>query len=227
MDTINQRYSCSAQSKNISSYPHRTWEWSEYFTVIANEGSIANLFDLIEFLLRHPKCRTVFKDELIGAFVTARSAYRVIDSQIVAIGSNEQAVAFEVAIKDAENGDALSARTHLVASAVCLRNGDWAGSVRESIHAVESAAIRLSPDATTLGVALAKLQSSGQVHKGLRTAFSALYGYTSNAEGVRHALVFDEEAKVDETDALFMLGACASFVSYLLARSASIGVNPD
>jgi hypothetical protein len=45
-----------------------------------------------------------------------------------------------------------------------------------------------------------------------------LYGYSSDEEGVRHALVFKEEAQVDEADALFMLGACASFVSYLLAR---------
>jgi hypothetical protein len=43
--------------------------------------------------------------------------------------------------------------------------------------------------------------------------------YTSDEEGVRHALVFGDEAQVDEADALFMLGACASFVSYLLARS--------
>jgi hypothetical protein len=35
---------------------------------------------------------------------------------------------------------------------------------------------------------------------------------------VRHALVFGDEAQVDEADALFMLGACASFVSYLLTR---------
>ncbi|HAE28382.1 MAG TPA: hypothetical protein DCG58_14560, partial [Hyphomonas adhaerens] len=46
-----------------------------------------------------------------------------------------------------------------------------------------------------------------------------LYGYTSDEEGVRHALVFNEKSTVDEVDALFMLGACASFVSYLLARA--------
>jgi hypothetical protein len=52
----------------------------------------------------------------------------------------------------------------------------------------------------------------------LKAAFGSLYGYSSDEEGVRHALVFSNETQVDEADALFMLGACASFVSYLLAR---------
>jgi hypothetical protein len=64
------------------------------------------------------------------------------------------------------------------------------------------------------------LEQRGHLHGGLKAAFGKLYGYSSDEEGVRHALVFGEEAKVDETDALFMLGACASFVSYLLSRSA-------
>jgi hypothetical protein len=41
------------------------------------------------------------------------------------------------------------------------------------------------------------------------------YGYASNAQGIRHALLDADEATVDEADALFMIGACATFVSYL------------
>ncbi len=47
-------------------------------------------------------------------------------------------------------------------------------------------------------------------HDALKPAFHKLYGYSSDEEGVRHALVFGDEAQVDEADALFMLGACAS-----------------
>jgi hypothetical protein len=90
--------------------------------------------------------------------------------------------------------------------------------VRESIHAVEAVAVRLAPGTGTLGAALKVLEQRGHLHGGLKAAFSSLYGYSSDEEGVRHALVFGDEAQVDEADALFMLGACASFVSYLLAR---------
>ena len=76
----------------------------------------------------------------------------------------------------------------------------------------------------TLGSALAALEAKGNLHGALKTTFARLYGYTSDEEGVRHALVFSDEARVDEADALFMLGACASFVSYLLARGISAGL---
>jgi hypothetical protein len=80
-------------------------------------------------------------------------------------------------------------------------------------------AIKLAPEATALGPALASLEKQGHLHGALKAAFAALYGYTSDEEGIRHSLVFREEAQVDEADALFMLGACASFVNYLISRS--------
>jgi hypothetical protein len=66
------------------------------------------------------------------------------------------------------------------------------------------------------------MEQRGHLHGSLKAAFGSLYGYSSDEEGVRHALVFSDEAKVDEADALFMMGACASFVSYLLARSKQV-----
>ena len=151
--------------------------------------------------------------------VTARAAYRVFDNKcIAAIGTEEQAAAFERAIADAEAKNATAARKQLIAAGVALRNSDWAGSLRESIHAVEAIAVRLAPGTDTLGAALKVLEQRGHLHGGLKAAFGSLYGYSSDEEGVRHALVFGDEAQVDEADALFMLGACASFVSYLLAR---------
>ena len=57
----------------------------------------------------------------------------------------------------------------------------------------------------------------------LKVAVEKLYSYTNDTNGVRHSLVFEEsEAAVDETDALFMMGACAAFVSYMLSRKAQI-----
>jgi hypothetical protein len=184
------------------------------------QAPIGPLFDLVEFFASHRGCSDEFKRELASAFVMSRAAYRIFDNQyIVAIGTDEQAAAVERAITDAEAKNATAARKQLIAAGVALRNGDWSGCVRESIHAVEAMAVRLAPEKNTLGAALAVLDRQGHIHGSLRAAFDKLYGYSSNEEGVRHALVFGDEPKVDETDALFMLGACASFVSYLLARS--------
>jgi hypothetical protein len=201
-------------------FKHGPYDTKQRLSVfIQRAADIGELFNLVEFFVRHPRCSRELKRELADAFVTARAAYRIFDDKyIAAIGTEEQAAAFERAIADAEVKNATAARKQLIAAGVALRNSDWADSVRESIHAVEAMAVRLAPGTDTLGAALKVLEQRGYLHGGLKKAFASLYGYSSDEEGVRHALVFGNEAKVDEADALFMLGACASFVSYLLAR---------
>ncbi len=203
----------------VEKFGHSAYENAQRLNVFMQRAKIGALFDLVEFFIQHPGCSGELKRELASAFVTARAAYRVFDSRhIAAIGTEEQAAAFERAIADAEGKNAAAARNQLIAAGIALRNSDWAGCVRESIHAVEAIAVRLAPGADTLGAALKVLERRGHLHGGLKAAFASLYGYSSDEEGVRHALVFGDEAQVDEADALFMLGACASFASYLLAR---------
>jgi hypothetical protein len=194
--------------------------WKTLLDDIIRLQDIGQLFDLVEFLLKHEFCSELLKHELAQSFISVRSAYRVFDNQyIAAIGTEEQAGAFERAISDAELKNATAVRAQLITAGLALRNAEWANCVRESIHAVEATAVRLAPETKSLGAALAALEKRGHLHGGLKAAFGALYGYSSDEEGVRHALVFESDSKVDETDALFMLGACASFVSYLLSRS--------
>jgi hypothetical protein len=207
--------------KSIDQFDLSVHETKKGLNLIVQRADIGKLFNLVEFLVRHPGCSDELKQELADSFATARAAYRVFDNKyIVAIGTEEQAAAIERAIADAEANNATAARKQLIAAGVALRNSDWPGSVRESIHAVEAMAVRLAPGTDTLGAALAALERQGHLHGSLKAAFNALYGYSNNEEGVRHALVFTDESQVDEADALFMLGACASFVSYLLARGA-------
>jgi hypothetical protein len=186
---------------------------------VVESDSLTKVFDLVEFLIRSPNLGADARANMTRAFVDCRAAYRVIDgTMIVAIGTEEQAATFGSAVAETEAKNATGARKHLIDAGAALRKGDWAGSVRESIHAVESIAVRLAPGESTLGAALKAIEKQGQLHGSLKAAFEKLYGYTSDEQGVRHSLVFGDEAQVDESDALFMLGACAAFVSYLLAR---------
>jgi hypothetical protein len=200
-------------------FDYGAYENKERLKDFIDRANIGRLFDLIEFFVRHHGCSDEMKRELADAFVTARAAYRVFDNKyIAAIGTEEQGAAFECAVSEAEAKNATAVRKQLIAAGLALRDGHWADSVRESIHAVEAMAVRLAPGTETLGAALKVLEQGGHLHGSLKAAFGSLYGYSSDEEGVRHALVFGNEAQVDEADALFMLGACASFVSYLLAR---------
>ena len=108
---------------------------------------------------------------------------------------------------------------HLRDASGCISDGDWAGAVRESIHAVESVARQLDPAASgTLGPALASLKKRGRLHPALKKAFSELYGYTSDEQGIRHSRLDEAKSQVGQDEAVFMLGACASFASYLWRR---------
>ena len=67
----------------------------------------------------------------------------------------------------------------------------------------------------TLGKALKQLN----VHKALESGFSAIYGYTNDADGIRHAI--SGESSVDEDDARFFLVSCSAFVNYLISRASA------
>ena len=107
---------------------------------------------------------------------------------------------------------------HLRNACDCINKGDWAGSIRESIHTVESAARRLVPEAKTLKPALESIEEAGGLHPALKGALSKLYGYTLNEQGLRHPLLDSDKAQVGMDEAVFMLGACASFASYLCRK---------
>ena len=98
------------------------------------------------------------------------------------------------------------------------KNPDYRNSIKESISAVESLCATISRDKNaTLGVALRGLEKRGVLHPALKSAFSSLYGYTSDADGIRHALM--EESNLTSADARFMLISCSAFVNYVIASA--------
>jgi hypothetical protein len=72
---------------------------------------------------------------------------------------------------------------------------------------------------------LAILESRGPLHGALKKSFSALYGYTSDADGIRHAML--DEANLTFTDAKYMLVACTAFINYVLGKAALLGLRLD
>ena len=188
---------------------------------IFERGGLNYLFDFVEYLLAQDNVGSAAKREIVTAFEESRSAYRVFDGLICPVSSEQEGEVFASALQACEQSGALGARRHILASAQMLRAGDWAGSVRESIHAVESVAVQLAPTASTLGAALSVLEKGGHLHGAMKIGFCALYGYASDEKGVRHALALQDAANVDEADAIYMLGSCASFISYLISKGRS------
>jgi hypothetical protein len=147
------------------------------------------------------------------------SGYRVINGQFVPVSDEVEKEAIEKAL---EPGPYEGARAHLSQALKHFSNRespDYRNSIKESISAVESLACELAQKKNAaLGDALAVLEKEGQLHGALKKGFAAIYGYTSNADGIRHGML--EESNLDADDAKFFLVSCAAFINYLKAKHA-------
>lgn len=211
-----KRWWVVSQHRNIDEFPSPSKIHGIVKAIVTSRNYI-EVFEFIQFIIRQKECSPGFSNAIGLALEKCRAPYRIIDKTIMPIVSDEEAKIITEAISSAAQTDAEGPRAHLKLSGIELSNGNWAASVRESIHAVEAAALILEPSANTLGPALSKLEQSISLSPALKKAFGALYGYSSDQEGIRHALIFKDKADVSEREAMFMFGVCASFVSYLLS----------
>ncbi|UZE46960.1 hypothetical protein ONR75_18300 [Rhodopseudomonas sp. P2A-2r] len=139
------------------------------------------------------------------------------------IGSEEDARTVSEAFASLKLAGLVGAREHLRTASVALSAGEFSDSVRESIHAVESA-VRVMEPSGDFSKALSKLELKTNLHSALKKGFLAIYGFSSDEQGIRHPLLEKEAPAVDEADALFMIGACSAFLSYLVNKSRKTGL---
>ena len=89
--------------------------------------------------------------------------------------------------------------------------------MKESISAVEALCRIIEEDPnTTLGRLLNRLEEEEGLHPKLNKGFTALYHYTSEADGIRHGLT--DNSTVGYDDAIYLLVTCSAFVNYLIAK---------
>ena len=187
------------------------------------EGDYHEVITFIEYILRHEKCSTELCKSLIFAFDETLTPYFVTEIggelTVVPRSSLESGETTAAAIETIDQHGMSGATTHLRKATKCMNEADYSGSVRESIHAVESVACTIDQRANkSLGPALDSLEKVGLLkHPALKEALKKLYGYTSDKRGIRHSEIGEGGSNVDLDEAIFMLGACASFVAYLVS----------
>lgn len=209
----------------VDDFNNRSSVQIERVRSIFEKGDYLAVFGTIQWILRHPACPSDLSDEISSVLKYCRAAYGIVDKNtIVPHASEAERQTVERAFADLSVKEFQGARAHLKQAATSISGGDFAGGVRESIQAVESVVRILEPNANTLSPALAKLETKVGIHGALKAGFSNLYGFTSDEEGIRHALLEKDKAAVDQTDALYMLGACAAFVSYLISKARAVGL---
>jgi len=211
IDTLNLTYHGCVTDETIQYV--RAW----YFE---NEWYL--VFDFIEFCANEKADFAVendFQNACNYFFKQEKSAYRFIDGTLVEINSKEEVLEIDAAIKNADKFKPV--KQHLKRALELYsdrKTPDYRNSIKESISAVESlACIIVSDDKITLGQALKQIEKTHEIPSSLKSAFTALYGYTSHEGGIRHALL-EDAVKIEMEEARFMLIACSAFVNYLFSK---------
>ena len=142
------------------------------------------------------------------------SAHRICGGKVVRITSKQEIAEIDSAM----NSEHPLPSDHIRKALSLFANRttpDYPNSIKESISAVESLAkIVTGKKQATLGELTREL---GGLRPAFQKALGKLYGYTSDAPGVRHG-AFDDSAQIRQEDARFMLVICSAFVNYIEAK---------
>ena len=148
----------------------------------------------------------LLKEEFVG--------YRYVGKMIVPISNEEELKS----IDDVLSAPYDNATGHLKKAIQLFsdrKNPDYENSIKESITAVESMCILIAGEKGTLSQCLSKLKEKGlNIHPAMEKALKHLYGYTSDATGIRHAGDIGGPSSTF-SDAKFMLVTCSAFINYL------------
>ena len=205
--------------------PNRMYDEDAAFKIIdntINNDSYDAVLSLIEYICRlfnrpfeyhNPESLTVFQI-FNKVFEREYVGYRFIHDQITPITDSTEISEIEEAALINEN----EVDQHIEKALTFLSNRekpDYENSIKESISAVEAMCGHLIGEKATLGDALKKLTDNGiYIHPSLQKAFLKLYGYTSDASGIRHSGEIDGPNATFE-EAKYMVVSCSAFVNYL------------
>jgi hypothetical protein len=190
---------------------------------VFERGSYADVYGWLQFVLRIHRSRE-FAERIERILIYCRSPYRIVaDGVICPIGADGDAATVKKAFVDLKASGFTGSREHQKSASAELSAGNFSDSIRESVHAVESVVRVLEPSGD-FSKALAKLEAKAKIHGALVSGFKSIYGFSSDEQGIRHPLLDKGAPAVDEVDAMFMLGACSAFISYLINKSRGAGL---
>jgi hypothetical protein len=187
------------------------------------------IYDFLEFLVNADSgsgLREKFVNYCNNVLESEKSGYRFINFKVTPITNADEIEEIE---KASESNNSLKAVAMHIDSAVDKLSDrkapDYRNSIKESISAVEAICRLISKqEKATLGDALESIEKQGQIkfHSALKEGYKKLYGYTSDANGIRHSLL--DEPDLSFEDAKYMLVSCSAFINYLKVKADNAGI---
>ena len=170
--------------------------------------------------------RNELEKEINQVLEEEKSGYRMLDGTITPITNKSELDA----LKESISTKYVSVNTHMEKALQLFsqrKSPDYENSIKESISAVDAMCCIITGETgsqATLGKTIKKLKDKGiHIHPAMESAFSALYGYTSDEDGIRHGGIDFTNAPAE--DAKYMLISCSAFINYLIEKWTKI--NPE
>jgi len=187
------------------------------------------VYNLLEFLYQElPDSNEEFKKYINNVLEEELSGYRIIGKEVTQITDKKEIKEIEEALLKSEEKKLNAVYKHLDSAISKLSDKekpDYRNSIKESISAIESISKIISGNPKAgFGEALEIIEKNIGIHKALKKGFLAIYGYSSDSGGIRHAMT-DELNPVNFEDAKFMLIACSALINYLIVKADKSGIS--
>lgn len=212
--------------KRLDEKPYYFESYHKFLKKYFFEAEWFEIYDFLEFVPlnytpdHYSQTNETFIEYCNNVLEREISAYRFVNGTLTQISSKEEVESIEEALTITDNLKPV--KTHLNRALELFsdrKSPDYRNSIKEAISAVESyCSILTGNPKATLGQALKQIEKDNNIHPALKSSFSSLYGYTSDADGIRHALLDDDN--LNQEDAKFMLVACSAFIYYLRQKEA-------
>ena len=154
------------------------------------------------------------------------SGYRFINGELCPISNKEELGSIESSIQAARDKQLFGTSRHIETAISLIAkkpNPDYRNSIKESISAIESLAKQITGEETGgLKDALNKLDEKIHFHGAFKEGLLKLYGYSSDEDGIRHAIL--EEPNLGYDEAKFMLVSCSAFVHFIISKATKHGL---
>jgi hypothetical protein len=192
------------------------------------EGEWFEIYNFLEYVLGFGSSaiRKDFMKYINKVLEKELSGYRFINGVLAPITNSYEVEEIDSSINNAINHNLIGVFTHLDSALKKIadkQSPDYRNSIKESISAVESISKVISNNPKdSLGGALDKIKGKINLHSSLEKGFKQIYGYTSDADGIRHGL--SEQSNCDFEDAKYMLVSSSAFVNYLIAKALKAGI---
>lgn len=186
------------------------WEYLDVYDFIDFIAQQDGHFDNSEYI---DSCNFILKREISG--------YRFVNQLLAPIINEIEIIEIEKAIANSKRNEFNGVSIHLASALEKIsdrKNPDYRNSIKESISAVESICQIISKQkGTELGKTLKLLKTMMPLHGALEQGYSKIYGYTSDSDGIRHAMM--DSDNLDQEDAMYMLVSCSAFTNYLIIKA--------